>query len=228
MNYELTNIYNLLLKNYGLQGWWPLTTHDGSNPTKSGSISGYHVNDYSLPKTKEQIFEVCLGAILTQNTSWPNVEKALLNLKTISPIYISNLNNEDLKQSIRPAGYFNQKADYIKNFTNFFLNLKDTPSRDKLLTIKGIGNETADSILLYAFKQPEFVVDAYTKRIFSRLGFFKATDSYKEIKDFFESNLKKDVILFQEFHALIVEHAKRFCQKSPYCTDCFLRAVCKF
>jgi len=220
---KIHQIYNILLKLYGLQGWWPLLDCKGCNPTKTGSIKGYHPNDYSYPRNKKQIFEICIGAILTQNTSWPQVEKTLLNLrelKALTPQSIKKLNLEKLKQAIKPAGYFNQKAKKLKIFAEFYINLKGkTPTREELLDVWGIGPETADSILLYAFKVPTFVVDAYTKRVFSHLGIINKTATYNEIKKLFENNLPKNLKIYQEYHALIVEHAKRYYSKKPYGKD---------
>ncbi len=216
----LKRIYSILLKKYGFQGWWPLLGCKGTNPTKTGSVKGYHPKDYSYPKNDNQRFEVCIGAILTQNTSWPQVEKALLNLKglkALTPWAIKKLNLEKIKQAIKPAGYFNQKARKIKEFTDFYLSLKNRiPARDELLNVWGIGPETADSMLLYAFNIPEFVVDAYTRRVFSKLGFIRKDASYEEIKKLFEKNLPRDSRLYQEYHALIVEHAKKHYSKKPY------------
>jgi len=209
----LKRIYSILLKKYGFQGWWPLLGCKGTKPTKTGSIKGYHSGDYSCPRNNSQRFEICIGAILTQNTSWPQVEKALLNLKklkALSPESLMKLDESKLKQAIKTAGYFNQKAKKLKIFAEFYINLKArTPTRDELLNVWGIGPETADSILLYAFNVPEFVVDAYTRRIFSKLGFIEKNASYNKIKKLFEKNLEKDFRLYQEYHALIVEHAKR-------------------
>ncbi len=226
----LINIYNTLLKKYGKQGWWPLTDIDGCNPTKTGCIKGYHPNDYSYPKNKQQIFEICMGAILTQNTSWANVEKAILNLKEkqlLNPNNILNTKKEIISECIRPAGYYNQKADYLKNFSNFFINIKNNvPTREQLLTIKGIGKETADSILLYAYNIPSFIIDTYTKRILKNINLINQEDNnYDKIKEKIENELKKDTIIYQEFHALLVEHAKRYYSKKPYGKECFLRNI---
>ncbi|MBU0461636.1 MAG: endonuclease III domain-containing protein [Nanoarchaeota archaeon] len=230
-NTDLNKIYDSLLSSYGPQGWWPILSYKGINPTKTGSMNGYHPGNFSFPKNAAQKFEICAGAILTQNTSWPQVEKALLNLKEarfLDPETIAEIDADDLKPAIKPAGYFNQKAEYLKTFAIFFLSLKKRkPSREDVLSVKGIGDETADSILLYAFKQPEFVVDAYTKRIFYRLGLTGENAAYQELKDVFEKNLKKNIELFQEYHALIVEHAKRHCKKKPECKSCPIAHMCK-
>lgn len=213
MNRIFFDTYKSLLKDYGPQGWWPLISHQGSNPTKSGSINGYHPNDYSYPKTEEEKFEICIGAILTQNTSWTNVESALLNLKRVcnfDPESILNLSEDRLKEAIKPSGYFNQKARKIIEFSNFYLRLsKKTPTREELLSVWGIGPETADSILLYAYSKPSFVIDAYTRRFLINLKIIEGDETYDTLKELFETNLKNDYRIFQEYHALIVEHAKR-------------------
>jgi len=209
MTEQLLEIYERLMNLYGPQGWWPLMRQqpDGS------WFSWYHKGDYTFPHTQEQIFEICLGAILTQNTNWQNVVKALTNLlraNALTPQVIEQLPHQELAQLIRPAGYFNQKATYLKTFANFFLSLKgDVPTRNQLLEVRGIGRETADSMLLYAWKQPHFVVDAYTRRMFQALGLIEPKWSYDRIKAFFEQNLPPDLALYQEYHALIVEHAKQ-------------------
>lgn len=179
-------------------------------------------------KTKGKITR---DATLTQNTSWPSVEKALINLKklnSINPKKLLSFNEEKLKDAIKPAGYFNQKAKKLKIFSEFYISLNGkTPSREELLKVWGIGPETADSMLLYAYNVPTFVVDAYTKRIFSRLGFVKKEEEYGLVKLFFEKNMKKDFKIYQEVHALIVEHAKRFCKNTPECNSCVIRCDCE-
>jgi len=205
---QIKNLYNTLYKKYGPQGWWPLLDNKGTNPTKTGSIDGYHPGDYDFPKAENERFEICLGAILTQNTSWPNVEKALKNLKKdnlINPHNMIKENPDRIKELIRPAGYFNQKTKKIFLFIDFYINLNNqTPSREQLLDLWGIGPETADSILLYAYKQPVFIVDTYTRRLLNMQD-----KPYEEIKHLIESSLEKDYKIYQEFHALIVEHGKR-------------------
>jgi endonuclease III related protein len=220
MSDKIIRIYRKLYDLYGPQGWWPLMSHDGTNPTKTGSVRGYHPENYELPRSEDEIYEIMLGAILTQNTAWTSAEQALLNLKkldVISPQKLLKLDEEILKEAIRCAGFLNQKAIYLKEITKFFISLKGRiPERKELLAVKGVGNETADTILLYAFKQPEFVVDAYSKRIFTHLGILKDNAGYMNMKELFESNLPKDTALYQEYHALIVEHAKHYYKKKPY------------
>lgn len=232
MTNQILTIYNLLLKKYRHQGWWPLLdvaeSGKGNNPTKTGSVRGYHPKDYSYPKTEAQRFEICTGAILTQNTAWPNVEKALTAIQrqnALSPKKIIEMPEAKLAETIRPAGYYNQKAKKIKLFSKFYLGIENrTPTREELLKVWGIGRETADSILLYAYRMPVFVVDTYTRRIISEHKLFnisgretehklKWNADYDDIRTVFEENLKenlkKDYKIYQEFHALIVEHAKR-------------------
>ncbi len=218
----IQKIYNILYELYGPQGWWPLS-----------SSGGYHPNNYLLPDKKKDIFEICIGAILTQNTNWSNVEKALFNLrkrKLMNAKKILEVDDEILAMAIRPAGYFNQKAKKIKIFANFFIQLQNKnkiPTRKELLSLWGIGPETADSILLYAYKIPTFVIDSYTKRILEALHIINGDLklSYDEIKEIFESNLPNDYILFQEYHALIVQHAKKHYSKKPFGKNCPLLPV---
>jgi len=197
---DLKDLYNILFTLYGAQGWWPTLK------------KGYHLNDYSFPNTQNEVFEVCIGAILTQNVSWKNVEKTLKNLKELNSLTPKNLlalEEEKLKAAIKPAGYFNQKAKKLKFFTEFFLSLNGrTPGREELLSLWGIGKETADSMLLYAFKVPTFVVDTYTKRLCLNFNLIKENEEYDAIKELFEKSIKPDLKVYQEFHALIVEHAK--------------------
>ena len=225
-------IYNFLFELYGPQGWWPLTgLHNsiGTNPTKTGSIRGYHPGDYTYPHTNCQQFEIICGALLTQNTSWQQVERAIINLNQINPLspeVILSLDPEALKEAIKPAGYYNQKAARLRTLAEWFIELKGrTPEREELLSIKGVGPETADSILLYAFKQPSFVVDAYTRRIVSNLDLASEKAKYSEIKALFEENLPEDLIIYQEYHALLVEHAKRHYQKKINYPQCPLLKI---
>lgn len=220
---KIYKLYQLLYEHYGAQGWWPIY----------GGYDGYHPLDYSFPRDENEVFEVCLGAILTQNTTFTSVVKSLHNLKALNaldPQAIKLLDIETFKTAIRPSGYFNQKATYILGFIDFFERLQGkVPSREELLGVKGIGEETADSILLYGYNQPEFVVDAYTKRLLTHLGFIDSKAKYKDIKSLMQTSLKasiKDELellkVYQEYHALIVEHSKRFYSKKPYGVGCFL------
>lgn len=202
-----------LLEAYGPQGWWPLLGHAGSNPTKTGSRRGYHPGDYTFPHDTQERFEICAGAILTQNTAWPNVEKALQALASagaLAPGAILALPEPELATLIRPSGYHNTKAKKLKFYASFFNQVGDrTPSRPELLAVWGVGPETADSILLYAYRAPEMVVDAYTRRIAERLAWLDGPLTYDRLKQYCAERLPRDLETCQEFHALVVEHAKR-------------------
>ncbi|MCF6355873.1 MAG: endonuclease III domain-containing protein [Candidatus Polarisedimenticolaceae bacterium] len=203
-------IFQTMLKSYGPQGWWP----------------------------GETAFEVMVGAILTQNTAWPNVEKAINNLKQagiFSLPALLDVPHEALAQLIRPSGYFNIKAGRLQQFCRFLQEqggeealrkVETARLRQLLLGVKGVGPETADDMLLYAFQRPVFVVDAYTRRIFSCLGMVSGDEPYEVLRMGFESALATDVVLFNEYHALIVRHAKDFCNKKPRCVDCPLAKHC--
>lgn len=180
-----------------------------------------------------------VGAILTQNTNWKNVERAIENLKSrslLEPDRLLALPEEELTELIRPAGYFNIKAKRLKNFLKVFCErwncsveeMKSEPLEDlrkALLKIKGIGPETADSILLYALEKPVFVVDAYTKRILQRHGIIDARADYETVRGLFEEALPSDTKLYNEYHALIVETGKKHCRKRPLCDGCPLRVL---
>lgn len=199
----LLEIYEMLLKRFGPQNWWPMQ------------------NGFSPPE-----WEVCVGAVLTQNTNWGNVEKALVNLKNESVLNkedIKRIRTEKLAELIRPAGYYNQKARKLKALAGF----RGEATRENLLGVWGIGRETADSILLYAYGKPYFVVDAYTKRIFSRLGLVREDSDYDTVREFFESMLPRDAELYKEYHALIVKLGKDFCRKKPSCSGCPLGVMCR-
>ncbi len=217
----ILKIYERLFKEYGPQGWWPFIG------------VGYHLDDYIYPKNSNQTFEVALGSILTQNTTFVSVQKALDNLEKLNALTykgIQELDIDELKLAIKPAGYFNQKANYILNFIEFFEKLDgQTPSREELLKVIGIGEETADSILLYGYNEDQFKVDAYTKRLLGELGLISDKAKYKEIKKLFEDAIEKEIKdkkqrrkIYQEYHALIVEHGKRYYSKKPYGVGCLL------
>ena len=203
---RIKRFYTALFKRYGSQGWWPAETE----------------------------LECILGTILTQNTSWMNVERALKNLKSKGLTSIEKLSSVPihiLAELIRPSGYFNQKAIKIKNFIKFLNENYDgrlermfkedsNKLREKLLGIKGIGPETADSILLYAAKKSIFVVDAYTYRILSRHALIPEDSDYREIQEVFMDILPRDTQLFNEYHALLVKVGKEHCRKKPICEGC--------
>ena len=227
---KLEKIYKSLFDFYGPQGWWP-----GDSP-----------------------FEVAVGAILTQNTAWLNVEKAIGNLKSnklLDPHKLYKTSFKRLASLLTPSGYFNIKTKRLKCFLTYlikrydgdFHRMAESASggfhslREELLQVHGVGKETCDSILLYALNKPVFVVDAYTRRIFSRYGFFSEKATYDEIQDYFMKNLVSGlngsnpnrgnplVYLFNEYHALIVRHGKTLCRKKPLCGECpLLNVGCQF
>ena len=211
----LPGVYRRLLAAYGPQGWWP-GAHDP--------------------------WEVIAGAILTQNTAWGNVERALANLKAaeaMPPSRIRELPHEQLAALLRPSGYFNTKAKKLKAFAGHlwerygddleaFLGQDLAVLRPELLSIYGIGEETADDILVYAAHAPSFVIDAYTRRILERLGHGPARKSYAGYQALFHDNLPADAGLFNEYHALLDRHAKDACRKTPVCEGCCLRDLCAF
>jgi endonuclease III related protein len=222
-NHKFIRLYETLLSAYGCQGWWPLTA--SSDPVSL--TKGYHPQDYSVPKTDRERLEISLGAILTQNTNWKNVPPALRSLEEKDLFSVDKLINAEINQialAIKRCGYYNQKAIYLKHLANFF---KDHPFselvqgqkneiRGKLLKIKGIGPETADCIMLYALKKISFVIDAYTTRIFSTLGWIEEGMGYHKLKNRIETELEQDLVLYQEFHALLVQHGKLYYSRKPY------------
>ncbi|HEQ72584.1 MAG TPA: hypothetical protein ENN69_08855 [Spirochaetia bacterium] len=247
----LKEIYDTLYRAYGPQGWWPVRSGAqkrgqdkrlrGGEPasvrnTCSPDDRGYHPGNYEIPAASAEKFEVAVGAILTQNTAWTNVELSLSllrNKRLLSPQAIISAPPSKLSRLIRSSGYYNQKALKLKGFADActahgWFSGRVVPAREELLAVWGIGEETADSILLYAFHHPRFVVDAYTRRLFSRLGFIEEKQAYPAIQAVFEKNLPPERILFNEYHALIVEHAKRHCRKRPRCAGCMLTRRCRF
>ena len=226
---DLKLVYEILYSYYGPQGWWPVT-NDGFYPT-------YRKN-YFGPLTESECFEIVVGCILTQNASWRNVEKCIINLKKgnlLTPKKILNLSSNVFEDLIRPSIYYRQKSARLKDLCRWIIShggkikdiLKGDPIalRGELLSIKGIGKETADSILLYAGYHPFFVIDAYTKRLFMRL-YNREISDYDTLQEIFHSSLDRDFKIYNEFHALIVEHSKKFCRKIPSCTGCPLIKLC--
>lgn len=195
-------------------------SYQGVKLDQTGPNTGYHPLNYDLPSESEEKYEVIMGAILTQNTTWIQASRALHNLQQLTgliPEKLQELNDDKLKSAIRPAGFLNQKSLYLREVTQFYIDLdKKIPRRSELLQVKGVGNETADSILLYAYKQPEFVVDSYTRRIMNHRELIDKNMNYLELKKLFEDNLPVEVPVYQEYHALLVEHAKRYYSKKPY------------
>jgi endonuclease III related protein len=208
---QLMQIFDLLFARFGPQHWWPGQTQ----------------------------FEIIVGAILTQNTNWTNVEKAIKNLNAdslLEPEKLYHLDIAHLAQLIRPAGYYNIKAQRLKNFLDWLFNNHDGllenldpidthTLRTALLSIKGIGRETADSILLYALNRPIFVVDAYTARITARHHLIEPGCDYDQLQDLFQSSLPQDAKLFNEYHALLVQTGKSFCRPTALCPNCPLNCL---
>ncbi|MBN1850593.1 MAG: endonuclease III domain-containing protein [Deltaproteobacteria bacterium] len=200
------NMFELLLKRFGPQHWWP-----GDSP-----------------------FEMMVGAVLTQNTNWKNVEKAIANLKSEGLLSVDAIHQvplSELAEKIRPAGYFNIKAKRLKNLIQFIrdqyggdinvlLEEETQAIREGLLSVGGVGPETADSMVLYAAGRPVFVIDTYTHRILSRHGLVDNDAAYYDLQEIFMNHLPEDAALFNEFHALIVKAGKEFCRKKPLCSEC--------
>lgn len=210
----LVSIYERLFRHFGPQHWWPA----------------------------DSPYEVIVGAILTQSAAWSNVEKAIQNLKRenlLSHNALVSVPENKLAAVIRSAGYHNAKARKLKAFASFLqrrykgnlsslFSLQTEELRKELLSVWGVGQETADSIMLYAAKKPSFVVDAYTRRVFSRMGLVDEDIPYGDLKAFFEKNLPVDVQLYNEFHALIVALGKNYCRKKPKCSECPLKELCEY
>ncbi len=207
---SLLDIYRTLLHQYGPQHWWP-----GDSP-----------------------FEIMVGGVLTQNTNWQNVERAIANLKKaggLTPQAINNLTHDELAERIRPAGYFNIKAKRLKNLIHWFLEnyqgridnltaMSVDGLREELLSVNGIGRETADSIILYALNKLSFVVDAYTFRILARHHCIYPDVDYEELKSYCEGCIPAEVADYNECHALLVRVGKDFCKPKPKCQGCPLES----
>ncbi len=211
---QIATVFKHLIARYGPQYWWP-----AGEP-----------------------FEVMVGAILTQQTTWLNAEKAITNLKraqALSPEALRRLDLSEVARLIRPSGYYNAKALKLKSLARWLgeycgddvgeLSAGSTAElRRQLLSIHGVGPETADSILLYAAGKPVFVIDAYTRRIFSRIGLAPNGNSYAAYQALFMDNLTADAGLFNEYHALLVRLGKDVCRKKPHCLKCCLGSLCRF
>ncbi len=207
---SLRAVYQRLHRRYGPQHWWPGVT----------------------------AFEVMVGAVLTQNAAWANVERAIGNLAAAGSLdagRIAEMPSARLAELIRPSGYFNVKARRLQNLCRWYLEHGGIESLGKLptgvlrraiLAVNGVGPETADDIVLYAFARPVFVIDAYTRRVFSRLGLCRGDESYEVLRHMFEHGLRGDARLYNEYHALIVRHAKVACKVRPLCDSCCLVSVC--
>ncbi|MHC4125079.1 MAG: endonuclease III domain-containing protein [Planctomycetota bacterium] len=208
---KLRRIYALLFERFGSQGWWP----------------------------GDSEFEIIIGAILTQNTNWGNVEKAIGNLKAAEVLSVEGLCGLELSrlaELIRPAGYYNIKAKRLRNFLDWLVNkyggelanlenVGTAALREELLSIKGIGPETADSVLLYALGRSVFVVDAYTARVAVRHGLIESGADYEQLQYLFESNLPEDLQMFNEYHALLVRVGKEYCRPKVNCRGCPLEVL---
>jgi endonuclease-3 related protein len=208
---KLRRIYTLLFERFGSQEWWP----------------------------GDSEFEIIVGAILTQNTNWGNVEKAIGNLKAAEVLSVEGLCGLELSrlaELIRPAGYYNIKAKRLRNFLDWLVNdyggeltslenVATAALREELLSIKGIGPETADSMLLYALSREVFVVDAYTARVAVRHGLIESGADYEQLQYLFESNLPEDLQMFNEYHALLVRAGKEYCRPKANCRGCPLEAL---
>ncbi|MDD5081822.1 MAG: endonuclease [Dehalococcoidales bacterium] len=212
INSRLMDIYRRLMAEYGPQHWWPA----------------------------EEPFEVMVGAILTQSAAWSNVEKAINNLRNagaLSPEALRRLSLPEIAALIHPCGYYNAKALKLKSLAvwlgerfhdslGVLFGMDAAPLRQELLSVHGVGTETADAIILYAAHQPVFVIDTYTRRISSRLGLAPEVDSYPAYQSLFMANLPADATLFNEYHALLVNLGKRVCRRRPLCPQCCLEDIC--
>jgi endonuclease III related protein len=209
---DIPAVYHKLFAAHGKQHWWP----------------------------GDSVFEIMTGAVLTQNTAWTNVAKAITNLKqakALSPEVIAGAQPKRLAAWLRPSGYFNIKAQRLQAMCRWLIErggvkkIKKIPTselRPALLAVHGIGPETADDILLYAFQRPVFVIDAYTRRIFTRLGLIEGSEHYETLRHLFENALATNVTMFNEYHALIVAHGKNICRKRPMCGSCRLADDCAY
>lgn len=243
MPISLMRAYRILLERYGSQGWWPVARRAGE---PGFDENGYHPDIWGIPKTEEDRWEILTGAILTQNTSWKNVERALAALRAEGLSAASDvlaLTEGKLASLIMPSGYYNQKAKRLRSFAAWLNARPDPaspPAREELLSLAGIGPETADSMLLYAWSQPVFVVDLYTIRLLSRLCVLvpekipaQPARRYEHVQKSIllrlsraSKNPPERLELYTEMHALIVNHAKEHCAARPKCAQCPLDRYC--
>ena len=208
----LESLYEVLHRTYGAQAWWPADT----------------------------AFEIMVGAILTQRTSWRNVELALANLRAgglLDPGAMRGAASGVLLRAVRPAGFYRQKAARLRALSAWLehrggiagvATLSDAALREELLAINGIGPETADAISLYAFRRPFFVIDSYTRRLFTRIGMIDGSEPYEVLRESLESTLAGTAVSYGEYHALIVTHGKERCRVEPRCESCALRPRCGY
>lgn len=235
VSHHLHTVYKKLLKHFGPQGWWPTTPPRCESPV-------YWLRRNLGNLSEEEMFEVCLGAILTQNTSWSNVEKVLTGLKKNHLLTFQrflHLPRQSMQKHIRSSGYYRQKSLRIKHFMGIvaseykgrfrqFLGGSTAELREKLLDITGIGPETADSMLLYAAGKPIFVVDAYTRRIAQRLGVIQGNPTYEAVQNLFLEALPRRASIYGETHALLVKLGKEICRKNPNCRVCPVAKLCQY
>ncbi|OHD55772.1 MAG: hypothetical protein A2Y33_14130 [Spirochaetes bacterium GWF1_51_8] len=229
----LQKIFTLLQSRFGDQNWWPLVRNG-----KAVYLPEFRARE----RTPAEVFEIAVGAILTQNTAWGNVVLAIAALKEaklISRRAILDTDPARLAELVKPSGYFNQKAKKLKALAGYIaeelrgslVRLKEMPpdaARASLLSVWGIGKETADSVLLYGLGMPVFVIDAYTRRVFSRIGLIDPAAEYDEIRAFFEKHCADDIDLYREYHALIVAQGKDICRNKPLCPECDLDEICAY
>lgn len=230
----LRTTYRLLEHAYGLQGWWPLVGRAG---TPGYDPEGYLVDpEAARPLADEERLEIALGAVLTQNTAWENARRAVVALRDgefVSTEALRDVESDKLARVIRSSGYFNQKARKLKLLARSFERMDvggmaETSRRSVLLEVWGVGPETADSILLYAYGEPHFIADAYARRVFRRVGVAQRELSYDELQATCHQALPRDRELYGEYHALLVRHARTHCRKTPICEGCPLRRICSY
>ncbi|MDX9801029.1 MAG: hypothetical protein RBT69_06825 [Spirochaetia bacterium] len=231
MKTDLIFIYEKLLETWGAQGWWPVIFEERKDFSDS---KGYHKYNTIFDQSTTDRFEISSGAVLTQNTNWNNVYNCLLDFKQhgiTTPDVFLKTDQELIKNIIRRTGYYNQKYIKLVNLVSFlqsnnFYKFPDDLSREALLELWGIGEESADSILLYAYNKKYFVIDAYTKRIVSRFNRTTKLKSYSDYQKYFTENIPDNLEIYNQFHALIVRHCVEVCRKKPICCKCILSSYC--